>query len=133
MCLVSNDIKFCTCAKGSINSMDNYWILIRLGKPREDWVIGEPMLPFGLLESDYESNRLTLLKRLNEPDAFDKALDLQINDKLHIVYNNLSKLEQPIIYAYQYSNGKWVEDEYDWFELKNHHHKKVAKGFIDKT
>lgn len=132
MCLVSYNIKFCSCAKGLNRLMDSYWILIRLGKPKEDWVIGESMLPFGRLESDYESNRLILLKRLNEPDAFDKAFDLQINDKLHIVFNNLSKVEQPIVYAYQYINGKWVQDEYDWFELKNHHHKKVAKGIIDK-
>jgi hypothetical protein len=132
MCLVSDSIKFCTCANGSISSMDCYWILIRLGKSKEDWVMGEPIMPFGFLNTDYESNRLTLLKRLNESDAFDKVLDIQINDKLHIVFNNLSKVEQPIIYAYQYINGKWVEDEYDWFELKNHHHKKVAMGIIDK-
>ncbi len=132
MCLVSEDIKFCTCARGSISSMDSYWILIRLGKSKEDWVTGEPMMPFGFLDTDYESNRLILLKRLNESDAFDKVLDIQINDKLHIVFNNLSKLEQPIVYAYQFIKSKWVEDEYDWFELKNHHHKKVAKGIIDK-
>jgi hypothetical protein len=62
--------------------MDCYWLLIRLGKPKEDWVMGNPMLSFGLLESDYESNRFTLLKRLNELDAFDKALDLRINVRL---------------------------------------------------
>ncbi len=132
MCLVSEDIKFCTCAKGSIRSMDCYWILYRIGNPKENWIIGEPMMPFGFLDTDYESNRLILLKRLNESDAFDKVLDIQINDKLHIVFNNLSKLEQPIVYAYQFIKSKWVEDEYDWFELKNHHHKKVAKGIIDK-
>ena len=132
MCVISDSIKFCTCVKGSIRSMDCYWILYRIGNPKENWIIGEPMMPFGFLDSDYESNRLTLLKRLNEPDAFDKALDLQINDKLHIVFNNLSKIKPQIVYAYLYNNGKWVEDEYDWFELKNHHHKKVAKGNFDK-
>lgn len=131
MCIVSDSIKFCTCAKGSIKSMDCYWILYRIGNPKENWIIGEPMMPFGFLDSDYESNRIILLKRLNEQDAFDKALVLQINDKLHIVFNNLSKVEQPIIYAYQYINGKWVKDEYDWFELENYYHKKVAKGIID--
>ncbi len=131
MCVISDSIKFCTCANGSIRSMDCYWILYTIGNPKENWIIGEPMMPLRLLESDYESNRLTLLKRLNEPDAFDKALDLQINDKLHIVFNNLSKVKQPIVYAYQYNNSKWVEDEYDWFELENYHHKKVAKGSID--
>jgi hypothetical protein len=40
-------------------------------------------------------------------------------------------MKPQIVYAYQYSNGKWIEDEYDWFELENHHHKKVAKGIID--
>ena len=132
MCVISDSIKFCTCVKGSIKSMDCYWILYRIGNPKENWIIGEPMMSFGFLDSDYESNRYILLKRLNEQDAFDKALDLQINDKLHIVFNNLSKVEQPIIYAYQYINGKWVEDEYDWFELENYHHKKVAKGNFDK-
>ena len=131
MCLVSDSIKFCACAKGSIRSMDCYWILYRIGNPKENWIIGEPLMPFGFLDSDYESNRLTLLKRLNEPDAFDKVLDIQINDKLHIVFNNLSKMKPQIVYAYQFSDGKWVEDEYDWFELENHHHKKVAIGTID--
>lgn len=131
MCVISDSIKFCTCATGSIKSMDCYWILYRIGNPKENWIIGEPMMPFGFLDADYESNRLTLLNRLNEPDAFDKALDIQINDKLHIVFNNLSKMKPQIVYAFQYSNGKWVEDEYDWFELENHHHKKVAKGIID--
>lgn len=131
MCVISDSIKFCTCAKGSIRSMDCYWILVRIGNPKENWIIGEPIMPFGFLDSDYESNRLTLLKRLNEPDAFDKVLDIQINDKLHIVFNNLSKLMPQIVYAYQFSDGKWVKDEYDWFELENYHHKKVAKGIID--
>lgn len=131
MCVISDGIKFCTCANGSMKLMDCYWILYRIGNPKENWIIGEPMMPFGFLDSDYESNRLTLLNRLNEPDAFDKALDIQINDKLHIVFNNLSKMKPQIVYSYQYSNGKWVEDEYDWFELENYHHKKVAKGIID--
>ena len=132
MCVISDSIKFCTCAKGSIRSMDCYWILVRIGNPKENWIIGEPILPFDFLDSEYESNRLTLLKRLNEPDAFDKVLDIQINDKLHIVFNNLSKMKPQIVYAFHYYDGKWVEDEYDWFELENHHHKKVAKGNFNK-
>jgi hypothetical protein len=60
------------------------------------------------------------------------TLDLQINDILHIVFNDHPKTKQEIIYAYKFKKNKWVEDEYDWFELENRNHKKVAEGSIDK-
>ncbi len=132
MCVVSDRIKFCTCTSGSTRSLDSYWVIYRLGKSKETIVLGMPSMPQGWSDVNYEYNRLVILERLNQPDAFDKPLDLQINDKLHIVFNHLSKTKSEIIYAYKYKKNKWVKDEYDWFELENHHHKKIAKGKVEK-
>ena len=132
MCVISDNIKLCSCARGSINSMDNYWIIYRLGKPKEILALGMPSMPQGWLDNNYELNRQIILTRLNESDVFDMALELKNNDKLHIVFNNLFNAKQEIIYAFKFRNSNWVEDEYDWFELKNHNHKKIARGIIEK-
>lgn len=132
MCLVSDSIKFCTCVKSSIKLLDRYWVIYRLGKSKEFMVMGMPNIPQGWGDENYEYNRIAILVRLNQPDAFDKVIDLKNNDKLHIVFNSLSKTKEKVIYAYEYKKNKWVEDVYDWFELENYHHKKVAKGNFDK-
>ncbi len=131
MCVVSDKIKFCTCVDGSIRAMDCYWIIYRLGEAKEFMIMGMPNMPQGWGDENYEYNRLVILERLNQPDAFDKTLDLKNNDKLHIVFNRLSNTKEEAIYAYKYKKKKWTEDEYDWFELENHNHKKIEKGRVE--
>ena len=131
MCVISDSIKFCTCISGSIKSLDSYWIIYRLGKVKEFMVLGMPVMPQGWGDENYEYNRFVILERLNQPDAFDKALDLKNNDKLHIVFNSLSNTKEEVIYAYKYKKNKWVGDEYDCFELENHNHKQIEKGRIE--
>lgn len=131
MCVISENIKFCTCASGSVKSLDSYWSVYRFGKRKDKWLIGDFMIPPGLIDSNFDTNKQTILKRLNQPDAFDKVIDFQNNDKLHIVLNDSIETKEDTIYAYSFNKGKWVEDQYDYLEFENYYYRKVAKGNIE--
>lgn len=131
MCVISDNIKFCTCSGGSVKSLDSYWAVYRFGKRKDKWLIGDFMLPPGLLDSNFDSNKQTILKRLNQPDAFDKVIDFRNNDKLHIVFNDSTEIKEDTIYAYRFNKGKWVEDQYDYLEFETYYYRKVAKGNIE--
>ncbi len=121
MCIVSDKIKFCTCAKGSVEKLKHYWILYRYSKDKDLFCMGEPMMPTSMLDSSFEENQNTLLNRLNEPDAFDVPLTFKAKDLLEIVVNNnASNFHEPFIYSFKFKKGKWEAEETDPFEIMNH-------------
>jgi len=120
MCLVSDKVKFCTCVTGSFKKLPNYWVLYRFDKQKNLMYLGEPLIPYDFLQSNYKLNGEILAKRLNELDAFDKEIEFKPNDQLEIVINNLTQDEKRrITYGFEYKNGKWVEGEFDTFESMN--------------
>jgi len=120
MCIVSDKIKFCTCATGSYEELPHYWLLYRFDKEKDLMCIGEPLIPYDLLQINYKLNAQTIGDRLNEGDAFDKAIAFTPKDQLEIVINNLSVDDiERMTFCFRYKKGKWVEEEYDVFELMN--------------
>ena len=120
MCIISDKIKFCTCATSNVNSLKHYWILHRFNKDKEEFCMGESLIPTSMLDINFKDNQETILNRLNEIDAFDISLDFQPKDVLEIVINNNSKIYDTFFYTFQFTDGKWVKKGHDPFEIMNH-------------
>jgi hypothetical protein len=122
MCIVSDKIKFCTCATGSYEELPHYWLLYRFNEEKDLECMGMPIMPLGFLQANYVLNAQTIGDRLNEGDAFDKAIAFKPKDQLEIVINNLAvEDEDRMTFCFRYKKGKWVVEEYDTFELMNHY------------
>ncbi|KAA5542059.1 hypothetical protein [Adhaeribacter rhizoryzae] len=122
MCVVSDKIKFCTCKSPSIDKLNNYWLLHRWEKDKDEFVLGEPMMPSELTDPDFIINNTTLENRLNEPGAFDFPIVFKPKDQLEIVFNNFAKDDSNrLTYCFRFKKGKWVKEEYDVFELMSHY------------
>ena len=120
MCVVTDNIKFCTCISGSYEELPHYWLLYRYDKKKKLLCIGMPSMPLDFLQPNHQVNKQTLLKRLNESDAFDTEIKFKPKDQLEIVLNNLSEIEiERMTFCFKYKNGKWMEEEFDVFELMN--------------
>jgi len=120
MCVVSDKIKFCTCLTGSYEELPHYWLLYRFNKEKDLQCMGMPVMPLDFLQINYKLNAQTIGNRLNEGDAFDKAIVFKPKDQLEIVINNLSVDDRErMTFCFRYKKGKWVHEEYDVFELMN--------------
>ena len=120
MCIVSDKIKFCTCANGSVENLKHYWILYSFNKDKNFACMGEPMMPTSMRDLSFEENQSTLLNRLNEPDAFDVPLKFKAKDLLEIVINNTSNFHETFTYSFKFKKGKWEAEETDPFDIMNH-------------
>jgi hypothetical protein len=120
MCIISDKIKFCTCAKSSVEKLKHYWILYRYAKGKEELCMGMPMMPTSMRDLSFEENQSTLLNRLNEADAFDTPLKFNEKDLLEIVINNTLDFDATFTYSFKFKKGKWVAEETDPFEVMNH-------------
>lgn len=121
MCIISDKIKFCTCAKGSVEKLKYYWILYRCAKGKEEFCMGMPMMPTRMSDLSFEENQSTLLNRLNEADAFDIPLKFKAKDLLEIVINNNTlDFDATFIYSFKFKKGRWVAEETDPFDVMNH-------------
>ena len=58
-----------------------------------------------------------LQQRLNDPDAFDIALQPKERDRLQITFNLNDNDDGCLIYCFAFRKGKWVRVEYDSFDL----------------
>ena len=120
MCIISDKIKFCTCANGSVENLKHYWILYRFNKDKNYDCMGEPMMPTSMRDLSFEENQFTLLNRLNEPDAFDVPLKFNAKDLLEIVINNTSDFYETFTYSFKFKKEKWEAEETDPFDIMNH-------------
>lgn len=118
MCTVSNNIKFCTCAANSPEKLRHYWILHRFNKDKNERIIGEPHFPDDMFVPDYATNRETLRKRLNQPDAFDFETAFKPKDTLEVTINHDG---HPATYCFVFAKDQWRDTEYDAFGLMNHY------------
>jgi hypothetical protein len=120
MCIVSDKIKFCTCADGPFESLKHYWILYSFNKDKNFACMGMPMMPTRMRDLSFEENQTTLLNRLNEPDAFDVPLKFRAKDLLEIVIiNNASDFHETFTYTFKFKKGKWQAEETGPFEIMN--------------
>ncbi len=129
MCKVSDKIKFCTCVSGSYEDLPHYWLLYRFNKQKDLAYIGMPMFPYDYIQPNFQLNKQTLAVRLNEPDAFDKTIAFKAKDQLKIVINNLLDETKRMVFSFRYIKGKWVDQDYDTFDLMNHYDEDVFGNF----
>jgi hypothetical protein len=120
MCIISEKIKFCTCTKTSVEKLKHYWILYRYTKGKEEFCMGEPMMPTSMRDLSFEENKSTILNRLNEPDAFDVSMEFKAKDILEIVINNIPDFYETFTYSFKFKKGKWEAEETDPFDIMNH-------------
>jgi hypothetical protein len=102
MCEVSEKLKLCTCEVASVGELENYWVLHRLVKGKDQIVVGRSLLRPRLDEDLERWNHLILLARLNEPDTFDVDLEAREGDRLLLVFR------KDITYGFQRERGRWV-------------------------
>ena len=122
MCVVSDKIKFCACVDGSYEDLPHYWLLHRFNNKKNLIVMGMSVMPLDFLQASYLLNAQTLVDRLNETDAFDKIIEFKPKDQLEIVINNLSDDElDRMTFCFIFKKGKWIEKEYDTFEIMSHY------------
>jgi hypothetical protein len=124
MCRISNKIKFCSCEKAIKRKLDNYWVLFRFDAEKNEFLLGEPVMPTSYRDPDFFMNSATLLNRLNESDAFDFPISIHSKDKILIV---IKEHQEEYSYTYQYIDGCWQTSQEDPFDLMNHF-KKIMKG-----
>jgi len=128
MCIVSDKIKFCTCAESNISQLKHYWVLYRYNKQKKGLMMGEWIFPEHIIDPQDVMNENTIIARLNENDAFDVAMDFDNKDLLKVTINNKPKKgERKYSYSFQYRKKKWEVYEPGPFELYNDYDKK-AKG-----
>jgi hypothetical protein len=131
MCVVSDKIKFCACVDGSYEDLPHYWLLHRFNNKKNLIVMGMSVMPLDFLQASYLLNAQTLVNRLNETDAFDKIIEFKPKDQLEIVINNLSDDElDRMTFCFIFKKGKWIEKEYDTFEIMSHYDE-LAFGDFD--
>ena len=120
MCTISDKIKFCTCSS-DLATLKHYWVLYRRTRGKNEFTMGEPMMPTSMRDQNFEINKRTLLARLNESDAFDFQTKLKEKDRLDVVINN--RLDNDLgafSYTFEFKNGTWRFIETDPFDLVNH-------------
>lgn len=120
MCLISDKIQFCTCANDNIEKLKHYWILHRYTKEKREICIGLPLMPTDMIDLNFVENQSALLKRLNEPDAFDVPIEFKSKDQLEIVINSTPDFYEAFTYSFKYIKGKWMAEETTPFDLMNH-------------
>jgi curved DNA-binding protein CbpA len=127
MCIISDKIKFCTCANTKVEKLKHYWILYRCKKEKNEMCVGEPMMPTYMSDLNFSENEAALVKRLNEPDAFDVPIKFQSKDQLEIVINNNnSSIYGTFTYSFEFKKNKWVAIETDPFNIMNHFEEEKA-------
>lgn len=118
MCLVSKEIKFCTCEEESTSERPNYWVLHRFNKDKDLRVVGSVVRSNKDLDTNYKPNKKTIRNRLNKPNAFDKEIPFVENDVLNVVLND-DDYERRKNFCFEYKNGVWIDSEYSSMWLKS--------------
>jgi len=115
MCQVYSDVTFCTCSDFEIDqvqSLKNYWVLYRFNEALDLVIVGEIMLDDMLKK--YNPNNLVelVLKKLNNNTLFDKSIDFEDKDRLHV---SIELNQVNLNYGFEYEANSWSEIEYDYF------------------
>ena len=128
MCVVSKDIKFCSCEVDDYEELPHYWVLHRYNRHKEIQILGSLVMSEDYLLPNFELNKNTFHERLNTHDAFDKEITFKNNDRLEIVLNN-KKESKRMTFCFKFKGGTWVETAYDYFKLASHFDEEAFGGF----
>lgn len=117
MCVISNEIKLCTCKASSTDQLQHYWVLYRRNKDKNEIIVGEVILPsFEWIGPNYKRNYATIEYRVNETDAFDVSIVFKAKDVLELVFNNNDDSKR-VNYGFKYFKNQWIKSEIDVFDL----------------
>ncbi|RRT86557.1 hypothetical protein [Empedobacter falsenii] len=124
MCQVYADVTFCTCSDFEIDqvqSLKNYWVLYRFNEALDLVIVGEIMLDD--MFKKYNPNNLVelVLKKLNNNTLFDKSIDFEDKDRLHV---SIELNQVNLNYGFEYEANSWSEIEYDYFTWANSYEEK---------
>ncbi len=120
MCEVSKNLKLCTC-HSSIDELENVWMYTRFIEGKEEYIIGMPMLPYGINPATDKANRYRICRMLNQRNCFDIEIQHMDKDQLHLSFDKYS-----LFYSFEYRNNKWksIQSEplmVEWFHDVIHH------------
>lgn len=79
MCLVSDKIKFCTCASKSTEALKHYWKFHRYDAEKGISIMGSLEMPFSLDPETEMHNQAALLNAVNDITAWD--VDFYVKNK----------------------------------------------------
>jgi hypothetical protein len=119
MCRISDKIKFCTCSPiDNVEDMENYWVVYKFNKDKNEFILGEPMIPTAFRDPKFVLNETVILDRLNDGDAFDKPFKFNKYDRLEVVLK-INPMDDSYCYNFLFGGRKWKAVEEDPFELMN--------------
>lgn len=116
MCIISDKIKLCTCKASSTERLQNYWVLYRRNKDKNEIIVGEVMISFEWINPNYKENYTTLESRVNEADVFDVPIAFKAKDVLELVFNNNDDIKRAT-YGFKYYKKQWIKSGIDVFDL----------------
>jgi hypothetical protein len=134
MCTVTNKLKLCTCnidAEECYN-LPNYWVFYKYSKQKEDHILGMPMFPLFGDTTSHEYNLQHLPILLNDGNVFDVDLQPKNKDRLRIHITLHADKSESFDYGFEYKNGIWLTQEYDFFTWHDRHDE-TENGFVKLT
>lgn len=118
MCQPTAQLKLCTCAANERRKAAATWEFHRFVEEKDDYIIGTMVGPPPIALEDYEANSNQLATRLNQPDAFDVALNAQPKDRLLLCFHTK---EGTYYYGFEFKKNQWKVIDYDPFSWEHHH------------
>lgn len=120
MCTISDKIILCTCNIKNIDNLKHYWILFRFDPEEGELLVGEPLGLYEFLQTENPNNTALLLDKLNNKNLFDQPLQFKNKDRL-LISIHFKENEYATDFGFEYKNGKWDINEFDYFGWKNEH------------
>lgn len=120
MCKVSDKLKLCTCASDAY-SLKHYWVLHRFINGKNDYVLGEAIMPKIIDEETERYNWSLLEKLLNDGNVFDVEMNPKENDRLELSFTVEVGEPGSVQYGFTFRNKIWVRENYDVFEWMQNH------------
>jgi hypothetical protein len=102
---------------------DCFWVLHRFIKGKNTVIIGRTALPDLDCKIYQKLNERTILKVLNQGEAFDFELNLQDKDLLYMHFKFDGDNRLHCNYGFEYKNGQWKTSTYSNLRWMWHHEK----------
>ena len=125
MCNVYDSFKLCTCGLTEDLHGGSFWVLHRFVKGKNEVIMGRTALPALNLKVYQKPNEKTILKVLNQGEAFDFELNPQNKDLLHMAFKFEGDNKPHCNYGFEYKNGRWITSAYSTLAWRWHHEKLI--------
>jgi hypothetical protein len=112
MCIISKEVKFCTCSTLVQEELDHYWVLYRPQKHQPTFLVGEIASTENWNLFRTETIESILLKQLNNPLAFDQVYQFQEGDVFAICLNNLMPTAERMEFSFVFEEGSWIVEQF---------------------